>query len=143
MPTYICTVAPGRFSDANKTAVVDAITRLHSEIGAAPAYLVHVIFNEVDPSNRFINSRRVSSDEVWIHGHIRSGRTDEQKAEMATRMTAECAEGFGLDKSFVWVYITSLDCASEFGSLLPAPGEERDWYAALPPAVKERYGLEM
>lgn len=142
MPTYICTIAPNRFSSAQKSAVVEAITNIHSKEGKAPAYLVHVLFNEIEPSNRFINRRQVSSDDVWIHGHIRAGRTDEQKAAMAVRMTAECAEGFGLDKSYVWVYISDLAQAAEFGSLLPKPGMEKEWYAALPQEVKERYGLD-
>lgn len=143
MPTYICTVAPNRFTDAQKAAVVDAITRIHSEEGKAPAYLVHVVFNEVAPSNRFINRRPVSSSDVWIHGHIRAGRTNEQKAGMAVRMMRECAEGLGIDSSYVWVYISDLAQAAEFGSLLPAPGEEKEWYAALPQQVKERYGLNV
>lgn len=122
--------------------MVDAITRIHSEEGKAPAYLVHVLFNEVAPSNRFINRREVSADDVWIHGHIRAGRTNEQKAAMAMRMTSECAAGLKLDRSYVWVYISDLAQAAEFGSLLPAPGEEQEWYAALPQSVKDRYGLD-
>ena len=143
MPTYICTVAPARFTDAQKKAVVEAITNVHSEEGKAPAHLVHVVFSEVAPSNRFINRRPVSADDVWIHGHIRPGRTSEQKSAMARRMTSECAEGLGMDKSYVWIYISDLAAVAEFGSLLPAPGEEKDWYDALPSAVKSRYGLEM
>ena len=142
MPTYICTVAPNRFSDTQKSAVVDALTRIHSEEGKAPAYLVHVLFDEVSPSNRFINRRQVSADDIWIHGHIRAGRTDEQKAAMATRMTAECAKAFGVEDSFVWVYISDLAKAAEFGSLLPAPGEQAEWYASIPTSVKARYGLD-
>lgn len=142
MPTYILTVAPRRFTAAQKSAAVDAITQIHSEEGRAPGYLVHCVFSECDPSNRFINRRTVSADDVWIHGHIRAGRTDEQKAAMATRMTAECARAFGLESSYVWVYISDLAQAAEFGSLLPAPGDEKEWYAALPQEVKERYGLE-
>lgn len=141
MPTYICTIAPSRFKPAQRSAVVDAITTIHSEEGKAPAYLVHVLFNEVDPSNRFINRRPVSEDDIWIHGHIRPGRTDEQKAAMATRMTEACASGFGVDRSFVWVYVSDLAQAAEFGSLLPAPGEEEGWFAKLPREVKGRYGL--
>lgn len=141
MPTYICTVAPSRFSASQKSSAVDAITQIHAEEGRAPGYLCHCVFNEVDPSNRFINRRNVSADDVWIHGHIRAGRTKEQKAAMATRMMAECAEALGVESSYVWVYISDLAQAAEFGSLLPAPGEEKEWFAALPQEVKERYGF--
>lgn len=142
MPTYICTAAPSRFTPAQKSAVVNAITTIHSEEGKAPAYLVHVLFNEIEPSNRFINRRPVSEDDIWIHGHIRAGRTEEQKATMATRMTDECARVMEVDKSFVWVYISDLAQAAEFGSLLPAPGAEKEWFEKLPREVKDRYGLD-
>ena len=141
MPTYVCHIAPGRLSGSQKAEVVKAISNIHSKEGKAPAYLVQVIFNEVPPENRFINGRPVTRDEIWINGVIRAGRTDEQKTTMAQRMVNECAAACGIDESFVWVYVSDLAKAAEFGSVLPEPGEEKEWFAALPEDVKQRYDL--
>ena len=141
MPTYTCTISPGRLSSSQKAEVVKALTRIHSEEGKAPAYLVQAIFHEVAPENHFINGRPVSTEEIWINGVIRAGRTDEQKTAMATRMVKECAAACGIDESYMWVYISDLAKAAEFGSVLPGVGEENQWFAALPEDVKRRYDL--
>ena len=142
MPTYNCHVAPGRLSSSQKAEVVKALSQIHSEEGKAPAYLVQVIFTDLAPENHFINGRTVSSEEIWINGVIRAGRTDDQKTAMAQRMVKEVAEICGIDKSYIWVYISDLAKAAEFGSVLPVPGKEKGWYAALSEEVKKRYELK-
>ena len=57
-------------------------------------------------------------------------------------MMAECAQAFEIDSSYVWVYLSDLAQAVEFGSPLPASGGEKDWYEALPQDVKERYVMD-
>ncbi len=67
MPTYVVTVATGRFDASQKQAMVDRITQIHSQEGGnVPQYLVQVIFNEVTAGNHFINKRLVPADQVWV-----------------------------------------------------------------------------
>lgn len=142
MPTYIVNTSPNRLSMGVKQSIVDALTRIHSEEGGGvPQYLVQVMFNEVLPENRYINKKQVPNDQVWIRGDIRGGRTDAQKTAMAERMMLETAEAIGIDRSYVWVYISDLEKAAEFGQVLPAPGEEEAWIAKIPQEVKDRYGM--
>lgn len=142
MPTYVCTTSTGRLNSTQKQEVVQRITQIHAkEGGNVPEYLVQVIFNEVAPGNWFINKREVPGDQVWIRGDIRMGRSDEQKRKMCERMTAEFSEVTSIDASYVWVYICDVEKASEFGSVLPKPGEEGKWVAGLGKEVRDRYGL--
>ena len=107
-----------------------------------PQYLVHVVFNEIPAANRYINKRQVPDQQVWIYGHIRSGRTDAQKTKMVERLMSECSEATGIERSYIWAYINDVAKAAEFGQVLPAPGEnEKEWEEAIPKDVRERYGF--
>ena len=114
-----------------------------------PQYLVQVIFNEIAHSdetgnrNWFINKRPVPREQIWIRGDIRAGRSDKQKTAIAERISNECAEATGIDKSYFWVYISDLAKASEFGGVLPEPRQEKEWLAQIPKSVRERYGLPL
>ncbi|KAK3705103.1 hypothetical protein LTR37_013470 [Vermiconidia calcicola] len=141
MPTYVCTSAAGLFTASQKSDIVERLTRIHSEEGKAPQYLVQVVFNELAPGNHFINKRPVPNQQVWIRGDIRPGRTDEQKNAMATRMMDECAEVTGIDRSYFWVYICDAEKTAEFGSILPEPGGEKEWVENLPKGVRDRERL--
>ena len=142
MPTYVCTAAANLFNPTQKQAIVDRISRIHSQEGGnVPEYLVQVIFNETQPGNHFINKQLVPPDQVWIRGDIRAGRSDEQKNAMAKRMMTECSGVVGVDASYFWVYICDADKTAEFGSILPKPGEEAAWVNGLSKDVRDRYGL--
>lgn len=67
--------------------------------------------------------------------------SDEQKTKMCQRMTAECSKATGIEASYWWVYICDADKTSEFGSVLPKPGEEEAWVNSLSEEVRKRYGL--
>ncbi len=60
---------------------------------------------------------------------------------MCERMTAECSQATGIEPSYWWVYICDADKTSEFGRVLPKPGEEKEWVASLDKDVRDRYGL--
>lgn len=141
MPTYVVTHHTNRLQPAQKTNIVRAITQIHSQEGRAPQYLVQVIFNPIPAGDWFINARPVPADQIWIRGDIRPGRTEEQKNRLCERMTAECAAAVGIEGSYVWVYIVDADKTSEFGKVLPKPGEEAKWLEEIDGSVRERYGF--
>ena len=66
-----------------------------------------------------------------MFGTIRWGRTDEQKAEIASQLQTSVATA--LDCSPSEVGVTTVDIPSKWnmegGSLLPEPGEEAAWLA--------------
>ena len=64
-------------------------------------------------------------------GTIRSGRTDEQKAEMADRLSAALAARGGIEPTSVTTTTRDIEASytMEGGALLPEPGspEEAAW----------------
>ncbi|KAH8801517.1 4-oxalocrotonate tautomerase [Xylogone sp. PMI_703] len=139
MPTYVCTTAAGRLSPEQKQRIVESLSEVHSEEANTPKFIVQVIFHEVLPGQHYINERPVTTDQVWIRGDIRAGRTDEQKEAMLSRMVKLSSEASGIDPSFFWVYLCDIPKMAEFGSIMPNPGGEAEWIASLPQDVKERY----
>lgn len=139
MPTYVCTTASNRLTANQKQAIVNVLATAHSEETNVPPYIVQVIFNEMLPGQHFINGHPVPRDQVWIRGDIRAGRTDLQKTTMVTRMAKMVGEVTGIDPSFFWIYLCDITKMIEFGSVMPEPGGEAAWIAAIPQEVKARY----
>ncbi len=138
MPTYICTIAEGQLSQSQKAAIASHITQIHSETTGAPAYFAQVIFQEVKPGNRFMGGAPFSHKTLFVHGHIRAGRTADQKHALLTRLAAALGEAAGISPAGVWIYISELPSRQmiEFGQVLPEPGNEAAWTEALPDEIR-------
>jgi phenylpyruvate tautomerase PptA (4-oxalocrotonate tautomerase family) len=136
VPTYICTAAERRLSQSQKSDIAKAITEIHSEVTGAPAYFAQVLFQEMKPGNHFMGGVLLAHDHetVFVHGNIRAGRTPEQKRAMLEQMTAALAKAADIPATSVWIYLAELPPQHmvEFGKVLPQPGEEKAWLAALP-----------
>lgn len=141
MPTYVVTVAAGRLCGEKKHGIIKAITNIHSEETNVPHFIVQVIFHEILPGQHFINEQPVTTDQIWIRGDIRSGRTDEQKEKMLSRLVKAAGEATDIDPSFFWIYLCDIPKMAEFGSVMPAPGGEAAWIASLSEDVKKRHGF--
>ena len=142
MPTYVCTTSPGRLTSSQKQSMVHHLTAIHSTEASAPRFVVRVIFNEIPPGNQFINEIPVTDDEIWIRADIRAGRTEEQKESLCQSIIEMVGKVVGVDRSYVWVYISDLAKAAEFGSVMPAPGQEAAWVDAIPNDVKKRHNIK-
>jgi phenylpyruvate tautomerase PptA (4-oxalocrotonate tautomerase family) len=145
MPTYTITTATNRLTPRQKTRIAQDITRIHNSITGAPAFFVQVLFADVDPANQFIGGKPLQHDLLFLHGHIRAGRTAEQKQDLLLQLVAALAEAAAAPKNTVWAYLNELPPhqMAEFGHLLPLPGTESDWLRALPPedrAFMDRIG---
>src|ERR1700754_966861 len=135
MPTYFCTSAKGRFTSEQKNKIAGEITRIHAEVTGAPSYFAQVIFNDVQPGDWFMGGAPLKHDQIFVYGHIRAGRAAVDK----TRMIKLMAEAVGLGPRAksgraLWVYLTEPPPrqSCKFGHVLPEPGDEPVWPAALP-----------
>ena len=138
MPTYVCSVKPDSLNMEEKTRLAKAIALEHSAVTGAPTCLVHVIIEDDKTTKRFVGGKP-DEDHVWIVGHIRAGRTREEIGELMLRVMQAVSDVTGIDKHFVWVYINSIasEHMAKYGSVHPAPGLEKEWFAQMPPHVKQ------
>lgn len=140
MPTYTVTAQAGRLNAGHKADIAAAITRVHNRVTGAPTYFAQVLFVDVAPGNYFIGGVPLAADQVFVHGQIRAGRSVADKDQLIAGMLKEVAEAAGAAQHAVWVYILDLLPRQmvEFGHVLPEPGGEAAWTAALPPEDRER-----
>ena len=136
MPTYVCTTIKGRLSQELKGRVALEITRIHCEVTGAPGYFAQVIFKEVEPGDYFMNGAPLAHDQIFVYGRIRAGRATQDKSRMIVQMARSLGEIMQTGPRGVIVYVGDLPPRQmiEFGHLLPEPGDEPEWTAALPPA---------
>lgn len=139
MPTYAFTTAKN-LTPAQRERLVKSVTTIHQVEAMAPRYFVQVVFYKVDPGSIFIGGEAASPDHVWVRADIRSGRAHEQKSRMLQRIMLETSEILGISEQAVWVYISDIPAQSvlEFGKVLPEPGGEAKWLAALPSELREK-----
>ena len=140
MPTYNVIVPESRLSAEQKSKIAAAITETHNEVTHAPLYFAQVIFYEIKPGNYFVGGTPLSGDQIFVHGNIRSGRSPADKKTLLTKLVSLVAKAAAMTENHVWVYIAELPPAlmAEFGHILPEPGGEAAWTAALPAADRER-----
>lgn len=140
MPTYVCTAVAGRLTPVQKAEIVRSITAIHHEETGAPRYFVQVIFHDIAPDSHYVAGRLAPAGQIWVRGDIREGRTEEQKSRMLRRIMQDVSSASGAAEDTVWVYLSDIPAKdiAEYGRILPPPGDERTWFAALPAALKER-----
>jgi phenylpyruvate tautomerase PptA (4-oxalocrotonate tautomerase family) len=140
MPTYTCTVAAGLLDAGQKSAVAQAVTRAHAEITGAPHYFAQVIFEEVPAGDHFIGGVPLGHDHLFVYGRIRAGRSAQDRRALVARLVTDVAAAARLPPFSVWVYLLELPARAmaEFGHVVPEPGDEPVWAAALPKADRER-----
>jgi phenylpyruvate tautomerase PptA (4-oxalocrotonate tautomerase family) len=138
MPTYVCTTSTDALDDAKRSAVASAIAQSHSEATGAPAYFVQTNFIELPAGRRYLGGKAIDTH-VWINGNIRAGRTLEQREQLLRNIMTRVASIMNLKESEVWVYLNNLQPSDmiEYGHVLPAPGQEEQWFDDLPEALRE------
>ncbi len=142
MPTYAFTTARNLTAE-QRARIVESVTTIHQMEATAPRYFVQVVFYRVDPGSIFIGAEAASPDHVWVRADIRSGRTNEVKSKILQRIMRETSEILGISEQAVWVYISDIPAQGvlEFGNVLPEPGGEAKWLAALPSELREKLML--
>lgn len=134
MPTYHCAAPANVLDAARKAAIANAITRVHSEVTGAPGFFAEVIFRDVPAGDWFVGGEPLEGDQIFVHGNIRAGRSAEIRHELISRLAGAVATAAGVPVGAMWIYISELPSRAmmEFGHVLPEPGEETSWTAALP-----------
>lgn len=140
MPTYVCCSRVGTLSRDQKSLIAKSLTEIHHEIAVAPRYFVRVIFNELTQHSHYIAGAQAPQGHIWIRADIRSGRTQEQKSGLLTRIVDAVSKIGCVPREDFWVYISDIPGRSvaEFGQILPEPGGEAEWFAKLPSDLQER-----
>ena len=140
MPTYVCWTRAGQLSPDQRKRIARSITEAHHDVARAPRYFVQVIFSELAALSHYVAGEEAEPSHIWIRADIRSGRTQEQKSRLLTRIVDEVCAISRAPRENVWVYISDIPGTSvvEFGHILPQPGEEDAWFAKLPHQLQER-----
>lgn len=130
MPIYLSTIEEGRSNEDQRTRIAECITEVHVDVTGAPAQFVNTFFAEhADEEGGF---RELPGGKViFVNGNIRSGRSDEAKADMVERITQGIVDALNCEPEEVDVSLNSGPASHgmEGGKILPAPGspEEQAW----------------
>lgn len=134
MPTYIVSSTAGLLSEQDKAGIAREITRAHTGATGAQGFFAQVMFSDIPSGCHFMGGVRIETRQIFVHGHIRAGRTPEQKAQLLADIVQSVQRITNLQRRFLWAYISELPPGNmiEYGQVLPQPGAEREWFAALP-----------
>lgn len=134
MPTYTVTLSVQGLTSDKKQRIATGITHAHHGATGAQRFFAEVIFRDVDRGDFFIGGKPLKGDSIYIHGHIRAGRSSQQKQELMAQILEAVTEAAAVPARSVWIYISDIPATSmvEFGHVLPAPGEEASWLKGLP-----------
>jgi phenylpyruvate tautomerase PptA (4-oxalocrotonate tautomerase family) len=134
MPTYHCASPAGLLDAGRKHAIAMEITRIHNAVTGAASFFAQVIFTDVANGNHFMGGAPLASDQIFVHGFIRAGRSVPDRERLVTEMVIALAGLSGLSKKSVWVYVTEIPARqmAEYGHVLPEPGAEQAWLDGLP-----------
>ena len=130
MPLYRTLVRPGLLDVEQRQRFSDDVVEVHCGVTGAPPSFVHVLY--VDDHDGQLDA----GQNALVFGTIRHGRNGDQKAEIATRLSAALAGHAGVDVESVTTVSADIDASytMEGGVLLPDPGspEEEAWKAGTP-----------
>jgi phenylpyruvate tautomerase PptA (4-oxalocrotonate tautomerase family) len=134
MPTYVVQATSGRLNAEQRQAIAREITRAHSSATGAQGFFAQVIFNDIPTGCHFMGGAPIETDQIFVQGQIRAGRTSEQKKGLLDDIVASLAAITRIEKRYLWAYIADLPPGQmvEYGHVLPEPGGERAWLDSLP-----------
>jgi phenylpyruvate tautomerase PptA (4-oxalocrotonate tautomerase family) len=133
MPTYTVTSANLALTADQEAAIAASITRSHHEATGAPAYFAQVIFSRIESGKHYIGGKAYRTPHLFVHGLIRAGRSADVKAALVKDIAAKIRAIAGIGPEDIWVYLQDIAATQmvEFGRILPEPGAEESWRAAM------------
>ncbi|MGA2553032.1 MAG: tautomerase family protein [Burkholderiaceae bacterium] len=135
MPTYTIYAPRGQLSSEQKKTIAGAITRTHETVTGARSFFAQVLFIEIPHENWFMGGGALQTEQLYVCGHIRGGRSPELKRDLILGLRDALAIGASVSRSKVWAYLVEVppSLMVEYGHVLPVPGQEEIWLAELPP----------
>ena len=124
MPLYRCAIREGLSNEAQRARIAKDVVRIHCHVTGAPPAFVHAFFSERTAAELPDDGRA-----AYVFGTIRWGRTEEQKARIASELRRSVATALGCAESEVGVATVDIPSkwAMEGGAIMPEPGEEAAW----------------
>ena len=140
MPTYVCRAPIGLLNEAAKAELAAAITQVHERVTGDMGLFVQVIFTDFRPRDFYLGGKRLDATHCFIQGHVREGWSAVVRGEIISGILPAACEVLGLPRYAVWVYLSELPARamSEYGHILPKPGDEELWLAQLPDEDRRR-----
>ena len=86
MPTYFVNTSNIKFKKNIKEKLAKKITKIHNEATGANKYFAQVVFNNTKRGDHYMGGKMVLKPEIFIYGHIRSGRTAKIKNKLIIRI---------------------------------------------------------
>lgn len=136
MPTYTVHAPAGRLDADQRARIAAEITRVHKEVTGAQTFFAQVLFVDVPAGHWFVGGKPMAHEHVFVYGQIRAGRSSELKTALLVQLMAAVRAAAGLEPAQAWGYIVDVEASHmvEYGHVLPQPGSELQWLAALPAA---------
>ena len=133
MPTYFVNTSNIKIKKNIKEKIAKKITNIHNKATGANKYFAQVIFNETKRADHYMGGKIVTKPEIFIYGHIRSGRTDKIKNKLIIGLREVIKTNVNLKKDNIWVYILDLQPSQmiEYGEILPRSGDEKKWFKKM------------
>ena len=140
MPTYICRAPEGLLGPTSKAALAECITSIHDEVTGGGRKFTQVIFRPSHQDDCYIAGKPLAGPHCVIQGHIRAGRSAVERAALIRAMLPKINEILGVPRYAIWIYLSELPARAmaEFGHMLPEPGDDDAWLAALPDEDRKR-----
>ena len=123
MPLYRFAIREGLSDEAQRARIAKEVVRIHCGVTGAPPSFVHAFFDERPPAEL------PDGQVAFVLGTIRWGRTDAQKAEIASELQRSVGAALGCADAEVGVVTVDIPSKwnMEGGAILPEPGEEAAW----------------
>jgi phenylpyruvate tautomerase PptA (4-oxalocrotonate tautomerase family) len=120
MPLYTILTQAGSLDDRKKAEIAGNLTDLHSEYANVPRNWVHVVFQDFASGSGFSAGEPAST--VALTLAIRTGRSDEYKQGLLTRLWDVLQKGTGAPDDQIVIGIQELPAsqAMEMGKIMPS-----------------------
>ena len=140
MPTYTVTNSNFNLKTKQKKELAEGITKIHNIITGANTYFAQVIFNKTKNNNHFMGGKEVKEPSIFLHGQIRTGRSNNIKRKLISNLRDILVKKSKLDETQVWVYIVDIVPSQmiEYGAVLPESGKEKEWFSNLSTKLKKK-----
>ncbi|MDY3051812.1 MAG: tautomerase family protein [Ndongobacter sp.] len=143
MPTYTVYVQHDVLTEEQEQKIAEAITQAHSKTTGAPRYYVQVILTGNYGGRRFVGGLP-SERQLWIHGDIRSGRTDEQRKELMLALMDGVSKAADIEQDDIWIDLNEIQPTSilKYKTVFPPAGKEKEWFQSLPKELRQKLDAE-